>query len=286
MKKSVKRAIQAAILVYLVLFAGFFVAELVSVFRSPQDVFGFDNMVQNSMPSSRSKANYASEKIVIAQGGGSQVVDQKYERVASVRLSSPNFEKDNEEIRALARKADAVIQSENVSGLPGSRVLSLKLGVVPEAFDATVEAFSGIARLRGIEIVKSDRTAEYRALEASRLSLEKTRDGLKSLRTAGADLSDLVALETKILEIEGQIQDLGVSLGDYSEQNSFCTISLSLVEQLPPAALEILAAAFGALGMALLAELGIAVVLLCAVATAALGLFVWDKIRLIRQRED
>lgn len=286
MKKSVKRAIQLAVIVYLVLFAAMFAIELVDEFKPASENYTFNNMVQESMSSSRSKSNYASEKIVIAQGGGSQVVDQKYERVASVRLSSASFESDNETIRELARKADAVIQSENVSGLPGSRVLSLKLGVVPEAFDATVEALSGIARLRGIQIVKTDRTADFRALEANRLSLEKTRDGLKSLRKTGADLSDLVALETKILEIEGQIQELGVSLGDYSEQNSFCTISLSLVEQLPPGAMAVISVAFGAMGMALLAELGIAVVLLCAVAIGALGLYVWEKIRAMRQRED
>jgi hypothetical protein len=37
-------------------------------------------------------------------------------------------------------------------------------------------------------------------------------------------------LENRILEIEQQLQDLGVSLGDFDDENEFCTVQFSLLE--------------------------------------------------------
>ena len=37
-------------------------------------------------------------------------------------------------------------------------------------------------------------------------------------------------LENRILEIERQLQDLGVSLGDFDDENEFCTVKFSLQE--------------------------------------------------------
>ncbi|MBL8967746.1 MAG: DUF4349 domain-containing protein, partial [Spirochaetaceae bacterium] len=209
--------------------------------------------------SSPQRKNYASEKIVVAQAASPQVLDQKYERVADLSARSRDFEADSKRVAEVAAERKALVQSENSYGLPGDRVLALSLGVVPEAFDATVAALRGVGELESVTVTKTDRTADFRALEAKRLSLEKTRDGLRALRRAGAELADLIALETKILEIEGQIQELGVSLGDYSEQNSFCTINLSLRER-AAAALgpRLLRAALDALGWSVLVCLGAA----------------------------
>ena len=37
-------------------------------------------------------------------------------------------------------------------------------------------------------------------------------------------------LENRILEIEQSLQELGVSLGDFDEENEFCTVQFSLIE--------------------------------------------------------
>ena len=37
-------------------------------------------------------------------------------------------------------------------------------------------------------------------------------------------------LENRILEIEQQLQGLGVSLGDFDDENEFCTVQFSLLE--------------------------------------------------------
>jgi hypothetical protein len=236
-------------------------------------------MLANQSSTPLRKANYASERILVPQGPAQQVLDQKYERVADIRSSSSEFDADAKKIRAVAAAASAVVQRENAYGLAGSRVLSLSLGVVPAAFDSTVESLRAVGRIKSITASKTDRTADFKALEAKRSSLEKTRDGLKALRRTGAALSDLVALESKILEIEGQIQELGVSLGDFSENNSFCTIDVGLEERAARGAGQVLAAALDSLAWALLVELGLAALGLCAAGVAALAAWAYARFR-------
>lgn len=282
MKKRTRNAIVAAAAVFAALFALRLASELAGGSKAAvgNDFRGY---ALNQESSARlSKLNYASEKIFVPQGGGQQVVDQKYEKVADIRTASKDFDADDKRIRGIAAAASAVIQSENAYGLPGSRVLSLRLGVVPESFEKIAEELRGVGKILSITVTKTDKTGDFKALEAKRLSLEKTRDGLKALRTAGAELADRISLETKILEIEGQIQDLGVSLGDFSESNSFCTIDLSLSESTGPSAGYILSAVLGSLGWALLVEAGIAFVLLAAVGVAALAALAFERYRKAR----
>jgi len=219
------------------------------------------------------RRNYASSKMLVAQPDAApQLLEQKYERVARLSATSASFDDDSNALDALAASMQALVQSENSWGLPGSRTLSLSFGITPGKFDVFVEGLKVLGDPESVTIVKTDKTAEYKELEARRLSLEKTRDGLRALRVPGASLSDLMALETKILEIEGQIQELGVSLGDFAEGNSFCTVHYSLRE-LNSAGIgaRILSALFGALEWSLAVFIGIVVAVLLALAAAILG---------------
>ncbi len=282
MKQRTRLALIIAAAVFAVLFIIKLVSEL-SVEKTGGVSTGYINVEKSGESSdSRGSFNYATEKLVVPQGGGQQVVDQKYERVADVSLISHAFDADAANIRSIASAASAVVQSENAYGLPGSRTLFLQLGVVPAAFDSTAEKLKGVGKLLSITVTKTDRTGDFRVLEAKRLSLEKTRDGLKALRTGGAALSDLIALETKILEIEGQIQELGVSLGDFSESKSFCTIKVSLSESTSVDGADVFDAVLDSLGWALLVELGIAAVLFFAAGIAALVSLAYEKYRKAR----
>lgn len=50
------------------------------------------------------------------------------------------------------------------------------------------------------------------------------------MKKSGGEIKDLLLLEDKILETQQKIQDLGVNLGVYSSENSFCTIIFSMQE--------------------------------------------------------
>ena len=279
MKRRTRIALIAAVTLFALLFTLRLVSKLSSSHSSPGQGYNFDQKMSQNDSSSFRKGNYASERIVVRQGSGQQVVDQKYERIADMRATSRNFDSDVARLREIAAKVDSVIQRENAFGLAGSRTLSLALGIVPANFDSTVEAVRRVGTLDSISVTKTDRTTDFKALEAKRLSLEKARDGLKALRTAGAALSDLVALETKILEIEGHIQELGVSLGDYTEANSFCTIEFSLSEDSSRGDARILTAILDSCGWAILVEVGVAALILAASGIAALLAMAYARFR-------
>ncbi len=287
MKKRSAIALVVAGSIFLILFVGRFIYELGNelgyAISSGQIRRLDENIAQEYFSGSglQSKRNYASARIAIAQTGApAQLLDQKYEQVASMSATSSDFEADARLLKEKAAAAGAIVQREDSYGLAGARSLSLSLGIVPAAFDATIDALRAIGKLESITVNKTDRTGDYRALEARRLSLEKTRDGLSALRRAGAALDDLVALETKILEIEGQIQELGVSLGDFSEGSSFCTVNASLRERdAGPAPRELLRALLEAFGWAALRTAALAIACLAAAGAAWLGGSAYAKIR-------
>ena len=47
-----------------------------------------------------------------------------------------------------------------------------------------------------------------------------------------AKVEELIQLEEKILDLENQIQDLGVNIGQYDEENEFCTVDFTLFESI------------------------------------------------------
>jgi hypothetical protein len=184
-----------------------------------------------------SKGNYASEKLKVQYSGDTPAysVDQKYEKVASVATKSKSFEEDEKSVRGLASNYSALIQFEQSSGLAGHRHVELAIGVPPNRFDPMVAELKEIGELSSIRIDKTDKTNEYKELKAKRASLEKTHDSLISLKSKGGRIDEFTNLENRILEIDEEIQSTGVKLGDYDQENEFCTVKLSLAEIGAPA---------------------------------------------------
>lgn len=179
--------------------------------------------------------NYASEKRVMKsdrqlQAAMNVSVDQKYEKVATVAARSGGFASDEVTLRKTVSEANALIQFEQSSGLSGNRRLHMVIGVQPARFDEFVEALKKIGELASIEIDKIDKTSEYKGLNASRASLEKSRASLEALRKLNGSVQEMIELEGKILDNEQQMQKLGVQLKEFDEECEFCTVKFTLVE--------------------------------------------------------
>ena len=123
-----------------------------------------------------------------------------------------------------------MIQFEQKSGLRNARKLNIALGVIPDKFDATIEQLKKIGTVRRIQIDKKDKTNEYKKLEAKRVSLQKARESLMALKQVGGDVKEMIELTNRLLVIENDIQGLGVSLGEFDENNEFCTVKFILKE--------------------------------------------------------
>ena len=196
---------------------------------------------EHFVSASSAKKNYASEqytnKAPVVTGSGSTALpsptlDQKYEKTATLTSATKSFERDEQAIRSEVEARDAIVQFEQSrgDGKAKDRILQLMIGVQPEKFDDFCQAMQGIGRLESIEVTKTDKTNEFLGLQAQRESLENTRAALAELKKMTGKVDEFVNLQYKILDIDGQLQALGVQLGDYDELNEFCTVRVTLYE--------------------------------------------------------
>lgn len=178
------------------------------------------------------KKNYASD-VYQYKSGKADVVDlnQKYEKTASIRTASTQFSEDEKKVRDTIAAHNAIIQFENGKGNTGSRVLYLLIGVQPALFDAFYLELKSIGTVQSIDVTKTDKTNEFLALKAQKLSLETTRASLIELKKQSGKIEEFINLQNRILAIEQQLQRLGVQLGEFDEVNAFCTVKLALAEQ-------------------------------------------------------
>jgi len=204
-------------------------------------IYGYQKHPGGEMPvageqtaSDISVRNYASAKIAVKQNDAVAAApasfEQKYEKVADIGSTSSRFDDDEKKVRDTISGSQAVIQLERKTGNPGARELYLTVGVKPEKFDAFYNEMLKIGQVLRRSISKTDKTNEFLQLNARRASLEKMRTNLLELRSKGGSIEENIKLQDKILEVENELQTLGVQLGNFDEVNEFCTIRFRLAE--------------------------------------------------------
>jgi len=231
MKQPFKKRLRKLIFWLIIIFVTLFIFRLMYGYtktfdNTPNQTQFFDNI-------SNSKRNYATKKYKVKSNTANQSaikVDQKYEKIAEIKTKSTNFEEEEKSSRKMIEKLDALIQFEQKSGNKGYRKLNLVIGVPPENFDTLYNQLITIGKIQAKQITKKDKTNEYKELNAKKHSLEKTRTSLIELKSKGGKIDEFMGLENRILEIEQQLQGLGVSLGDFDDENEFCTVQFSLLE--------------------------------------------------------
>ncbi|NOS91266.1 MAG: DUF4349 domain-containing protein [Cyclobacteriaceae bacterium] len=232
-----KRQLIRFVLFVLVGFVALFIFRLVYGYSEVSDrVIQNGNYAEAFSQELSSKKNYASDRYKFqkeepAENGVNEIsIDQKYEKTATVKSKSTDFENDNQLLRNTIKKYNAIIQFEQSSGNKGARVLDLLLGVPPAQFDSIYQALIKIGKVSVKEITKVDKTSEFKNLNAKKASLEITRQSLLEVKKQSGRIDEYINLQNRILEIEQELQGLGVLLGDFSEENEFCTVRFSLSE--------------------------------------------------------
>ena len=232
MKKTFKQRLWKSGRWFAGLFLVLFLFRLIYGYVSTYVSFGTDNANNFFGSVDNLRKNYASEKVQMKDVGqqASIASSQKYEKTATVRSKTSQFEKDADHIKKVTTGFAGVIQYEHNSGNKGNRQVQLLIGINPEKFDSFYQKVQDIGEIRSTEITKIDKTNEYRQLNAKKASLEKNLTSLNELKSRGGAISDYITLHDKILEIESQLQELGVELGNFNTENEFCTVKFSLYE--------------------------------------------------------
>ncbi|MGB0521685.1 MAG: DUF4349 domain-containing protein [Flammeovirgaceae bacterium] len=227
MKQHFKKRLIKLILGLSALFLALFIFRL--AYGYTKTIETYSNEIQFFDSITSVKRNYASKKYNHVKQPSVEV-DQKYEKIAEINTKSAKFEEEEQTARAEIHKYNALIQFEQKSGNVGARKLNLVIGVPPEHFDALYNQLIEIGNVQAKQITKKDKTNEYKELNAKKHSLEKIRTSLIELKSKGGKIEEFMDLENRILEIEQQLQTLGVSLGDFDDENEFCTVQFSLNE--------------------------------------------------------
>ncbi len=176
------------------------------------------------------RKNYATKKYKVGTSPSPIGLDQKYEKIADIKTYTTKFDIEEASIRNEVKDYDGLIQFENKSGNKGYRRLNLIIGVPPQHFDSIYQNLIKIGKVQAKQITKTDKTNEYKELNAKKASLEKIRQSLINLKEKGGKIEEYMQLENRILEIEQQLQALGVSLGNFDDENEFCTVKVVLSE--------------------------------------------------------
>ena len=231
MKSYLKKNLKKLVLALLGLFILMFVLRLFYGYQTVTETTPSDiSMNFESGFNLNTRKNYASIKYKVGASQSPIRVDQKYEKIADIRTYSTKFDTDETSVRKRVKNFDGLIQFENKSGNNGYRSLDLIIGVPPEHFDSIYQSLIKIGKVQAKQITKTDKTNEYKELNAKKSSLEKIRTSLISLKEKGGKIEEFMQLENRILEIEQQLQELGVSLGNFDDENEFCTVKVALSE--------------------------------------------------------
>lgn len=234
--------------------------------------------------------NYASKKV---RRGAVTAVDQKYEKIADVRATSRDFERDEVALRGAIDSHDGLVQYERREGLAGQRTLHMAVGVDPARFDDFIARVQAIGRSTFVQVSKNDKTNDFEKLEAQRAALVETRDALVALEGRGGSIEEQVTLQQRILELRQSIQDLGIELGEFDSEHEFCTVKVTLAESHPSAAVAITIPFVHRARVALAWTLPVYLRLLGLLLSGALIALVllvaaekWELVQRVRSRED
>jgi len=230
MKPFIKKRFKKTVVVLLLVFVALFFFRLLFGYQTVTEPIVTNVMNEFVQLSSGIRKNYASKKYQMSAGIAPVSVDQKYEKIADINTVSTKFNTEEKKIRAQVKNYKGLIQFENKSGNEGYRKLNLIIGIPPENFDSIYHSLIKIGKIQSKQITKTDKTNEYKELNARKSSLEKIRESLIELKTKGGRIDEYMQLENRILEIEQQLQELGVSLGNFDDENEFCTVKVSLSE--------------------------------------------------------
>lgn len=225
-KAGVKRTFRVLVILFVCLFLLRFTYEV--FFTSHDIVIHYDN---TSYESVSVKSNIATDRVVQKDAkGGVITLDQKYDKTARLSMQTDTFDLVNDEMRSIIEQNGAVIQTENLSGLVGSQRMDLSIGVIPDRFDAVVDALKALGSLQSFTVQKVDKTDEYRSMMAEMETLEKTLESYNVIKQAGGDIQDLLLLEEKLMEVERLLQATSVHAGLFASDSSFCTVNVTLLE--------------------------------------------------------
>lgn len=156
-------------------------------------------------------------------------------RSASRSLESTLFDADLESITTLTEESDGWFETRSVSGQTFSeggtgRKATLTARVPTGQLDEYLDALKGIGSTVRYSDTAEDVSVQYYDSQTRLSALRAQYERLTELITDAADLSDLVALEDKLYEVQYEIDSLEGQLRDIESRAGYSSVTITLSE--------------------------------------------------------
>jgi hypothetical protein len=173
-------------------------------------------------------------KGMVAESGfmGDYVRESSY-----ATLETDDYESDKGTLLALPEKFGGYItnQNENKYDIEEKeyRTYRVSFKVPKEKFDVAIEEVKGLAEVQSISFGADDISDNYEDLETYLASYKKEKEKLDSLLEQATDVEDMIIIQSRLSEVQRQIDYYQGRIDDLTEQTTFGTMSVTLNEERP-----------------------------------------------------
>jgi uncharacterized protein DUF4349 len=152
----------------------------------------------------------------------------------SITVGSGLFDSKLADVRALVQLEQGFISGTDAQANPTTNA-QIRTGVitfmVPAArFDDTIDQLTKMGRVQNEHISGNDVSAQYVDLQARLVNEEAQRDAMLALLQRAQSVSDIIAIQTQLGQITGQIEQLKGQIQYIDHNTAYSTVSVDLTE--------------------------------------------------------
>jgi Domain of unknown function (DUF4349) len=162
---------------------------------------------------------------------GPQVIRQAQ---LSISVSSGSFDTKLADVRALVQLEQGFISGTDAQAGPATNS-QIRTGVitfmVPAAkFDETIDQLTRMGKVQNEHISGSDVSAQYVDLQARLVNEEAQRDAMLALLQRAQSVADIIAVQTQLGQITGQIEQLKGQISYIDHNTAYSTVTVDMAE--------------------------------------------------------
>ena len=152
----------------------------------------------------------------------------------SITVGSGLFDSKLADVRALVQLEQGFISGTDAQANPAASA-QIRTGVitfmVPAAkFDDTIDRLTKMGRVQNEHIAGNDVSAQYVDLQARLVNEEAQRDAMLALLQRAQSVSDIIAIQTQLGQITGQIEQLKGQIQYIDHNTAYSTVSVDMTE--------------------------------------------------------
>jgi hypothetical protein len=162
---------------------------------------------------------------------GPQVIRQAQ---LTITVGSNQFDKQLAAVRTLVQLQGGFISGTDAQANPVTND-QIRSGVITfmvpaNKFDDTITQLTGMGKLQNEHISGNDVSAQYVDLQARLANQEAQRNAMLALLKRAQSISDIIAVQTQIGQITGQIEQLKGQILYIDQNTTYSTITVNLLE--------------------------------------------------------